>query len=122
MLARLTFDTHHVRHTPQHMADNLSHGVRGFTGASEAHRHGGDAAVHPFGQQSGQYIDASQGVTHTLCICPIRGIHILLDRYAMEGAVGKGVQREDVGVERLELRLKGLQNARFVQAESGLPR
>ena len=103
------------------MTHNLRDCIRGVTGVSKAHRDGGDAAIHPFGQQRGQDIDASQGVAQTLCMGPIRGIHILFDRHAMKSTVGKGVQREDVGVERLQLRLKGLQNAGFVQAEGGLP-
>ena len=122
MLTLLQLDGHRVRHALQQMAHNLGHGVRCIASASEAHRHGGDAAVNAFGQQCGQYVNASQGIAHTLCMGPIRGIHVLLDRNPVEGAVGKSVQREDIGIERFQLRLKGLQNAGFMQAESGLTR
>ena len=122
MLTRLPLDGHHVRHALQQMAHNLGHGVRCFAGIPKAHRHGGDAAVNTWGQQCGQYVYASQGVAHTLCMGPIGGIHVLLDRHAVEGAVGKSVQREDIGVEGLQLGLKSLQNAGFMQAESGLTR
>ena len=99
VFASLRLGMHQVRHALQQMGDDLGHGVRGFTCASKAHRHGGDAALYPFRQQSSQDIDASQGVAHTLCMGPIRRIHILLDWYAMESTVGKCVQREHIGLE-----------------------
>ena len=99
VFASLRLGMHQVRHALQQMRNDGVHRLACIGRMAKAHRHGGDAAVHPFRQQSSQDVDASQGVAHTLCMGPIRRIHILLDWYAMESTVGKCVQREHIGLE-----------------------
>ena len=95
---------HQMRGVPDHVVGDALGDARCFGERLEGAGHRADAAFEArlVGQQVGQQIRQEVGVDQPLLVLPVRLVDLLLDPHAVEGAVGKAVDREHVEVVRVQ--------------------
>ena len=95
---------HQVGGVPDHVVGDALGDARCFGERLEGAGHRADAAFETglVGQKVGQQVRQEVGVDQPLLVLPVRLVDLLLDPHAVEGAVGKAVDREDVEVVRVQ--------------------